>query len=90
MPLIQDQGLDIISEGLDTLKNLADDMNEELDRQVPLIDEIDTKVDKTTADLKNTNVRLKKTLHQVRSSRNVCIDIIFLCVLLGIVSYIYK
>ena len=24
----QDQGLDIISEGLDTLKNLANDMNE--------------------------------------------------------------
>lgn len=25
---MQDQGLDIISEGLDTLKNLAHDMNE--------------------------------------------------------------
>ncbi|KAF5744690.1 hypothetical protein HS088_TW07G00268 [Tripterygium wilfordii] len=36
--------LDFISEGLDTLKNLAQDMNEEMDRQVPLMDEIDTKV----------------------------------------------
>ncbi|XP_057483351.1 syntaxin-71-like isoform X2 [Actinidia eriantha] len=60
----QDQGLDIISEGLDTLKNLAHDMNEELDRQVPLIDEIDTKVDKATTDLKNNNVRLKETLNK--------------------------
>ncbi|KAI3447601.1 hypothetical protein Pfo_004266 [Paulownia fortunei] len=40
----QDQGLDVIAEGLDTLKNMAHDMNEELDRQVPLMDEIDTKV----------------------------------------------
>ncbi|CAL9109466.1 unnamed protein product [Musa textilis] len=60
----QDQGLDIISEGLDTLKNMAHDMNEELDRQVPLMDEIDSKVDKATSDLKNTNVRLKDTVNQ--------------------------
>ncbi|KAL7248151.1 hypothetical protein ACSBR2_002959 [Camellia fascicularis] len=41
----QDQGLEMISEGLDTLKNMAHDMNEEFDRQVPLMDEIDTKVE---------------------------------------------
>ncbi|XP_028807979.1 syntaxin-71-like [Neltuma alba] len=86
----QDEGLDIISEGLDTLKNLALDMNEELDRQVPLMDEIGTKVDKATSELRNNNTRLRKTLNEVRSSRNFCIDIILLCVLLGIVSYIYK
>ncbi|XP_024026366.1 syntaxin-71 isoform X1 [Morus notabilis] len=86
----QDQGLDFISEGLDALKNLAHDMNEELDRQVPLVDEIDTKVDKVTSDIKNTNVRLKQTLNQVRSSRNFCIDIILLCIILGIVSYLYN
>ncbi|EXB98552.1 hypothetical protein L484_014394 [Morus notabilis] len=68
-------GLDFISEGLDALKNLAHDMNE---------------VDKVTSDIKNTNVRLKQTLNQVRSSRNFCIDIILLCIILGIVSYLYK
>ncbi|XXG84962.1 hypothetical protein AAC387_Pa11g0157 [Persea americana] len=86
----QDQGLDIISEGLDTLKNLAHDMNEELDRQVPLIDDIDTKVDRANADLKNTNVRLKETIDQMRSSRNFCIDIILVCIILGIVMYLFK
>ncbi|KAK9091384.1 hypothetical protein Sjap_024561 [Stephania japonica] len=64
----QDEGLDIISQGLNTLKNMANDMNEELDRQVPLIDEIDEKVDRATSDLKNTNVRLKDTLTQFVSS----------------------
>lgn len=86
----QDQGLDVIAEGLDTLKNMAHDMNEELDRQVPLMDEIDTKVDKATADLKNTNVRLKDTVNQLRSSRNFCIDIILLCIILGIAAYLYN
>ncbi|XVE79068.1 hypothetical protein DITRI_Ditri14bG0028100 [Diplodiscus trichospermus] len=86
----QDEGLDIISEGLDTLKNIALDMNEEMDRQVPLMDEIETKVDKTTSDIRRTNVRLKKTVTEIRSSRNFCIDIILMCVILGIVSYIYN
>ncbi|XVF69405.1 hypothetical protein PTKIN_Ptkin11bG0079400 [Pterospermum kingtungense] len=86
----QDEGLDIISEGLDKLKNIALDMNEELDRQVPLMDEIETKVDKATSDLRRTNVQLKKTVTEIRSSRNFCIDIILLCIILGIASYIYK
>ncbi|XP_073157043.1 syntaxin-71-like isoform X2 [Henckelia pumila] len=86
----QDQGLDFISEGLDTLKNLALDMNEELDRQVPLMDEIDTKVDKATSDIRNTNVRLKETVLKVRSTKNFCIDIILLCVILGIAAYLYN
>ncbi|XP_059660595.1 syntaxin-71-like isoform X2 [Cornus florida] len=88
--LKQDQGLDIISEGLSTLKDLAHDMNEELDRQVPLLDEIDTKVDRATTDIKNTNVRIKENLHKIRSSRNFCVDIILLCIILGIASYLYK
>lgn len=86
----QDQGLDTISEGLATLKNMAHDINEELDRQEPLIDEIDTKVEKATSDLRNTNVRLKDTVTKLRSSRNFCIDIILLCVILGIAAYLYN
>lgn len=86
----QDEGLDIISEGLGTLKDLAHDMHEEMDRQVPLIDEIDTKVDKVTSDIKSNNVRLKENLIKVRSSRNFCIDIILLCIVLGIAFYLYN
>ncbi|XVE77169.1 hypothetical protein DITRI_Ditri13aG0040100 [Diplodiscus trichospermus] len=86
----QDQGLEVIAEGLDTLKDMAHDMNEEFDRQMPLMDEIDEKVDKATSDLKSTNVRLKDTVNQLRSSRNFCIDIILLCIILGIAAYLYN
>ncbi|XVF80104.1 hypothetical protein PTKIN_Ptkin15bG0043600 [Pterospermum kingtungense] len=86
----QDQGLEVIAEGLDTLKNMAHDMNEEFDRQMPLMDEIDEKVDKAASDLKSTNVRLKDTVNQLRSSRNFCIDIILLCIILGIAAYLYN
>ncbi|CAN6224201.1 unnamed protein product [Urochloa humidicola] len=86
----QDEGLDFISEGLDTLKNLAEDMNEELDRQVPLMDEIDTKVDKANLEIKRTNVRLKQTVNQFRSTRTFTIDILLICIVLGIATYLYK
>ncbi|KAM7261054.1 hypothetical protein ACFE04_026529 [Oxalis oulophora] len=86
----QDEGLDTIAEGLDTLKNMAHDMNEEFDRQMPLMDEIDDKVDRATSELKNTNVRLKDTIIKLRSSRNFCIDIILLCLILGIAAYLYN
>ncbi|KAI4386041.1 hypothetical protein MLD38_004013 [Melastoma candidum] len=82
----QDEGLDVISEGLEQLKDLTHDMNEELDRQVPLMDEMEMKVDRATSELKNTNVRLKETLFKVRSTRNFLIDIILLCIILGTVS----
>ncbi|THG07319.1 hypothetical protein TEA_006675 [Camellia sinensis var. sinensis] len=70
-----DSGLEVISEGLDALKNMAHDLNE---------------VDKVASDLKNTNVRLKDTVNQLRSSRNFCIDIILLCIILGIAAYLYN
>ncbi|XP_059630306.1 syntaxin-71-like [Cornus florida] len=79
-----------MAEGLDTLKSMAQDMNEEMDKQVPLMDEIDTKLDRATSNLKNTNARLKDTVNQLRSSRNFCIDIILLCIILGIAAYLYK
>ncbi|CAL9007299.1 unnamed protein product [Prunus brigantina] len=90
MKQASDQGLDVIAEGLDTLKNMAGDLNEEIDRQVPLMDEIDDKVDRANADLKNTNVRLKDTIIKLRSSRNFCIDITLLIIILGIAAYLYN
>ncbi|XP_066160238.1 syntaxin-71 isoform X1 [Oryza sativa Japonica Group] len=86
----QDEGLEFISEGLDTLKSLAEDMNEELNRQMPMMDEIDNKVDKSNEDLRKTNVRLKETVNQFRSTRNFMIDLILICIILGIAAYLYE
>ncbi|KAI8009618.1 Syntaxin-71 [Camellia lanceoleosa] len=47
-------------------------------------------VDNAASDLKNTNVRLKDTVNQLRSSQNFCIDIILLCIIIGIAAYLYK
>ncbi|KAL7181339.1 hypothetical protein ACSBR1_040260 [Camellia fascicularis] len=47
-------------------------------------------VDNAASDLKNTNVRLKDIVNQLRSSQNFCIDIILLCIIFGIAAYLYK
>lgn len=86
----QDQGLDVIAEGLATLKNMAGDINEELDKQAPMIDEVDIKIDQAAANLKNTNVRLKDTVTKLRSNRNFCIDLILITIILGIAGYLYS
>ncbi|KAG5536489.1 hypothetical protein RHGRI_024051 [Rhododendron griersonianum] len=69
----KDEGLDVIAaEGLDTVENMANDLNE---------------VDRATSDLKNTNVRIKDTVTKLRSSCNFCILIILLYIILGIAAY---
>ncbi|XP_074282555.1 syntaxin-71-like [Silene latifolia] len=86
----QDEGLDFIAEGLDTLKEMTEAMNEEIDRQVPLMDEIHDKADRASSDLKTTNVRIKDTVNKLRSSRNFCLDITLLSIILGIALYLYN
>ncbi|KAJ8450247.1 hypothetical protein Cgig2_033441 [Carnegiea gigantea] len=62
---VQDEGLDYIAEGLDTLKDMARAMDEEMDKQVGVLDEMDEKTDRAASDLKSTNVRLKDTLNKL-------------------------
>ncbi|KAI8009280.1 Cytochrome P450 85A1 [Camellia lanceoleosa] len=45
---IRDQGLEVISEGLDKLKDMACDLNEEIDRQVPLMDGLTLRFENTS------------------------------------------
>ena len=86
----QDESLDEISKGLTDLKGISIDIAEELDKQTPLVDRIDTKTDEVNADLKTHNAKLKKLVTEVRSTRNFCIDVTLICILLGIGGYIYS
>ncbi|KAI7988380.1 Syntaxin-71 [Camellia lanceoleosa] len=74
---------------------IGSDIRRKMDRQVPLMDRLtlrfeNTSLDNAASDLKNTNVRLKDTVNQLRSSQNFCIDIILLCIIFGIAAYPYK
>ncbi len=85
----QDQGLDQISKGLRTLKDMGHAMNDELKKQDPLLDNIDTKATDATSELRSANSKLKKLLLEMRQPHKLCLDLILVSVLLGIGSYIF-
>ena len=86
----QDSDLDEISRGLQTLKRLGADMDEEMARQQPAIENIDFKMENAQIEVKTANTRLKETVEKARSSRHFCIDATLICVLLGIGMYLYR
>ncbi|KAL3676689.1 hypothetical protein R1sor_026637 [Riccia sorocarpa] len=86
----QDENLEVISEGLTTLGNMAHDLDEELERQSALVEEIDSKVDKAQTELRSTNARLRETLIKLRSNRNFVVDIVLLIVVMSIAAALYK
>lgn len=84
----QDAQLDRLEKGVGSLADMARGMQEELDKQVPIIDDIDKQLNSVTSKLKSNNAKLKGLVLQMRTKRNFCIDIVLVCILLGIVAYI--
>lgn len=88
--LKQDEQLDRIGNGVSRLGEIARNMQEEVDRQNPIIDDIEHQMDKVTGQLKTNNAKLKGLVEQMRSSRNFCVDVILICIILAIGAYIYS
>jgi hypothetical protein len=86
----QDLALDNIERGISTLKELGAAMGDELERHDVVIDEVGAKMDSVTKELQNNNMKLKGLVTQVRSSRRFFIDLILICVLLGLGLYIFN
>jgi len=85
-----DQMLDGIGEGVAQLKEIANEMGNEIGKQSTMLDDLDNKVDKVNDELENINVRLRKALESVRKGDRFIVDIILLCILLGLGGYIYS
>jgi len=87
---IIDGMLDNVSAGVYQLKEMASQMGKEAEIQGDLLENLDTKVDRVNAQLENINVRLAKALKSARTADRFCVDIILLCILLGLAGYIYS
>eukprot|EP00736_Rhodelphis_marinus_P004849 Rmarinus@m.8951 len=85
-----DEELEVISEGVQRLGNLARDMNQEINLQSQMVEEITADVDRTAAHLQNINKKMKETLTKVRSADRFCVDIILVVILVGICGYLYS
>lgn len=66
------------------------DPQSQVDRQNPVIDDIENQMDKVTGQLKTNNAKLKGLVTKMRSSRNFCVDVILICIILAIAAYIYS
>jgi uncharacterized phage infection (PIP) family protein YhgE len=82
----QDEGLDHISKGLRTLKDLSSAMSDELKKQDPLLDSIEHKTNDATSELRTANTKLKKLLLEMRQPHKLCLDLILISVLLGMLQ----
>jgi len=82
--------LDNVADGVNVLKEMATEMGKEAEVQGVMLDNLEVKVDKVNDDLENINIRLRKALESVRKGDRFIVDIILLCVLLGLIGYIYS
>jgi len=84
-----DEQLDIVSDHVGRLKEMANEMGKEATTQGIMMDNLEIKVNKANDDLENLNERLRKVLESIRKGDRFIIDIILLCILIGIAGYIY-
>jgi len=75
--------------GVKRLKALAQQAGEEIDNQAELLEELNEMAEEQVQQLETANRELAKTLKQVRSARNLCCDIIIICIILGVAVAIY-
>jgi len=79
-----------ISDSVNVLKEIALDMGKEAELQGVMMDNLDKKVDDVNDQLENLNMRMRKAIENIRKGDRFIVDIILLCVLLGIGGYIYS
>lgn len=86
----QDEALQRIEQGVGILGNLARDMDQEVKIQNPVLDAMEEQLDRVKGEIKTRNAQLKGILTNMRSSTNICFDMILIIILLALVAYIYS
>lgn len=87
---IIDQKLELVGEGVNVLKQMANQYTKEIEMQDILIKENEHEVDKTQATLDNLNKRMKNLLEKTRSCDRFVLDFILIVIILAIGLYIYN
>jgi len=85
-----DNVLDKIQENLKVTENIANEMGKTAKRQGVMLDNLNDKADDLDTKLENINIRLAKMIKDVRKADRFIIDVILICVLLGIGGFIYS
>ncbi len=86
----QDKELDTVFNIIKDVKKEVKDIGKSIDSVGKKIKLVDKHAEKTDNKLKTTNAQLKALLEKVRSSDKICVDILLICVCLGLCSILYN
>jgi t-SNARE complex subunit (syntaxin) len=86
----QDKDLNQLGDMVKDVKKEAKGIGKSLQDIGKRVEHIDKQAAKTEQNLKTTNAKLKDLLEKVRSSDKFCIDIILICICLGLIGVLYN
>lgn len=75
---------------LKILGNITKNIGQKLDLNEKMIDKTNKVADKTNQELKKSNKQLKIILEKVGGPTNFCVDVILVCVCLGLCAVLYN
>lgn len=85
-----DDMINIIGDGLDTLKDIATNMGDELKKQEQKINEIDNNMDTQQAKLDKNNKQLNKLLEEVKKEDHFCRYLVMLVLIVAVGLTLYN
>lgn len=86
----QDEGLRQIHLGVKELKVDAREIGREINNVGKAVDNTKKHADVTTQKLETTNKKLKDMLEKLRGSDKICLDIVLICICLGLAAVLYN
>jgi len=86
----QDKALMQIHVGVKELKVDARQIGRQIDDVSKAIDKTNKKAEETGKKLETTNKKLKDLLEKLRGSDKICVDIVLICICLGLVAVLYN
>ncbi len=86
----QDKVLEGVGDNIKKLKGEVRQIGNQIDETGKKIKKTAKMADKTEETLKTSNAKLKELLEKVRSGDKICIDIILICICLGLIAVLYN
>ena len=86
----QDELIDQIGVGVKGLKVDAKQIGKQIEEVNKAVDKTKNKSDKTEEKLVTSNKKLKDLLEKLRGSDKICVDIVLVCVCLGLAAVLYN
>lgn len=86
----QEKGLDELKKGVVQLKSNVKEIGKGIDNVGKAAKAVSKQAAQTEKKLETTNAKLKDLLSKIRSGDRICVDIVLICVCLGLIAVLYN